>query len=131
MKLTLLESALFVLYILIVHSIFILNTLATVLITKFLVCLFMYTYILSYAWYLLWAKVFHFHIESPPEWDSCPRPLPNWPLSYLAERLLVLNGLQDRETTKLKSSLADCSDRIQVTLAANFLYFLFLQLHSE
>ena len=27
-----------------------------------------------YIWYSFWAKVFRFHIESWPEWDSNPRP---------------------------------------------------------
>ena len=31
-----------------------------------------YRYILT--WYLLWAKVFRFHIESWSEWDSNPQP---------------------------------------------------------
>ena len=49
----------------------------------------------------------------------------------MAERSDVLNGLQDQVTTKLKSSLGDCSGRIRITLAANFLYFLYFHLRSE
>ena len=30
--------------------------------------------ICRYIWYSYWAKVFRFHIESWPEWDSNPRP---------------------------------------------------------
>ena len=43
----------------------------------------------------------------------------------------VLHGLQDQVTTKLKSSLGDCSGRVRITLAVNFLYFLYLHPRSE
>ena len=35
---------------------------------------YIYIYIYIYIWYSFWAKVFRFHIESWPEWDSNPRP---------------------------------------------------------
>ena len=44
------------------------------------------------------------------------------PTTYLAERSDVLNGLQDQVTTKLKSSLGDCSGRVRITFAANYIY---------
>ena len=34
-------------------------------------------------------------------------------------------------TTKLKSSLGDCSGRVRITFAANFLYFLYFLPRSE
>ena len=43
----------------------------------------------------------------------------------LAERWHVLNGLQKQVTTKLKSSLGDCSGRVRITFAANVLYFFY------
>ena len=47
----------------------------------------------------------------------------------MAERSDVLNGLQDQVTTK--SSLGDCSGRVRITLAANFLYFFYFRPRSE
>ena len=43
----------------------------------------------------------------------------------------MLNGLQDQVTTKPKSSLGDCSGRVRITFAANFLYFLKFYRRSE
>ena len=37
----------------------------------------------------------------------------------------MLNGLQDQLSTKLKSPLGDCSGRVRITFAANYLYFLY------
>ena len=31
-------------------------------------------YIYIYIWYSFWAKVFRFHIESWPEWNTNPPP---------------------------------------------------------
>ena len=59
---------------------------------------------------------------------SCLPCTRSYPLSYLAERSDVLNGLQDQVTMKLKSSLGDCSGRVRITFAANFLYFLYFPL---
>ena len=58
-------------------------------------------------------KVFEFYVESWPEWDSNSLP-----------------RLQDQVTTKLKSSLGDCSGRVRITFAANFLYFLYFHPRS-
>ena len=52
-------------------------------------------------------------------------------MSYLAERWDVLNVLQDQVATKHKSSLSDCSGRVWIIFAANFLYFFYLHPHSE
>ena len=50
------------------------------------VCMYIYIYIYTYiyiyyiyiyTWYSYWAKVFWFHIESWPEWNSKPRPRAN------------------------------------------------------
>ena len=43
----------------------------------------------------------------------------------------VLNGLHHQVTTKLKSSLGDCSGRVRITFAANILYFLYFHPCSE
>ena len=34
----------------------------------------MYIYVYICVWYSFWAKVFRFHMESWPEWDSNLRP---------------------------------------------------------
>ena len=47
------------------------------------------------------------------------------PLRYLAERRVILNGLQDQVTTRLMLSLGDCNGGVRMKLAANFLYFLY------
>ena len=52
-------------------------------------------------------------------------------LSYLAEAWDVLNCLHDQVTTKLKSSLGDCSEPIRITFADNFLNFFYFHPCSE
>ena len=48
----------------------------------------------------------------------------------LAKIWSVLNGLQDQVTGKLKSSPSDCSGRVRITIAANFLHFLYFHPRS-
>ena len=87
-----------------------------------------------YMVFILNWGVFQFHIESWPECNSDPRPLA-YQVHVLITELSgwtcdVLNGLQDQVTMKLKSSLGDCSGRVRITFAANFLYFLYFHAHS-
>ena len=45
--------------------------------------------------------------------------------------LYMLNALPSQVTTKFKSLLGNCSGRVRITLAANFLYFLYFYPRSE
>ena len=53
------------------------------------------------------------------------------PLSYLAERSEVVNGLQYQVTTKPKLSLGGWSGRVRITFAANLLHFFYFHPRSE
>ena len=87
----------------------------------------LYIYIYIYILYSFWAKVF----DSIPYGKLAQVGFEPTNSSYLAKQWDVLNDLQDQVTMKLKSLLGDCSGRVWITFAANFLNFLYFHPHSE